>query len=401
MADNIKEYFNIINDEYINIVKNSSIHIKFKVEIVDVTEKNIIKDITPLISKGSLKITENYQQGTRLSCSFSLINNDGSVTPSHETGMLWIGTKIKVHIGLKSVSNGDIYWFPKGVYYVSSVNSSRRDQMINVEATDKFSYLTGDLGYNQITGTYKFTANQKVYKIIKDILMLDMGNGSVIDSIPPVLDPAYKDEVLPYDINKTAGTGLGEILIELANVLGCNIFYDNNGALNIQSGTLDISYSQLSSVWDFKDVLTEYTDSSMNYNYSGVVNVITVIGNNTNDKIYSYTAENNNILSPTRIEYIGRKESEPVETSMAYSEERAKEYAEFLLQKKSILQSTIDFTCTFIPHLVVDNVITISDRYYGLMQERFIIQSINVGDDGTMQISASNIAQLPYYEIKG
>ena len=63
------------------------------------------------------------------------------------------------------------------------------------------------------------------------------------------------------------------------------------------------------------------------------------------------------------------------------------------------MQSTIDFTCTLLPHLAVDKVIAITDKYYGFIQERFIIQSIDVGSDGLMQISASNIAQLPYYEL--
>ena len=67
---------------------------------------------------------------------------------------------------------------------------------------------------------------KKIYDIIRSILLMDKWNGEVIDYIDPLLDPLYKDEVLPYDINKSAGSYLGDILIELANILGANIYYD-------------------------------------------------------------------------------------------------------------------------------------------------------------------------------
>lgn len=393
------DYIDVNNQQYLKIAKCESIHPKIKIEMIDNSEKNMIRDITKEVQKDSVSITENCQQGVRLTCSFTLINTDGSLTPSHDTGVLWIGSKFRIYIGLTDPDSGDTYWFPKGIYYVSNVNSSRREKTVSVEGIDKFGMLSGDLGYSQLTGTYQFKAGQKVYSVIRDILMLDMGNGTVIDPISPIFDANYKNELLPYDINKSSGGVLGDILIELANVLGCNIFYDYNGHLNIESGTLDISYSQDASIWDFEEILPEYVDSSLNYDYTNVINCVTVVGNNVNDKIYSYTAENNNVLSPTRIEYIGRKEGEPTETSMAYSDARAKEYAQFLLKRKSIMQSTVDFTCTLLPHLAVDKVIAITDKYYGFIQERFIIQSIDVGSDGLMQISASNIAQLPYYEL--
>lgn len=393
------DYINTYDERYVQVAMRESIYPKIKVEIIDNSEKNVIRDITEAIQKDSFSITENYQQGVRLTCSFVLINSDKSLTPSPETGTLWIGTKFRVYVGLYDSDRKDTYWFSKGVYYVSNVSSSRKEQTVSIDGIDKFGLLSGDLGYGKLTGTYQFKAGQKVYSAIKDILMLEMGNGTIIDPISPVLDSNYKDEILPYDINKSSGRVLGDVLIELSNVLGCNIFYDNNGRLNIQSGTLDMSYSQDASIWDYTDILQEYVDSSLNLDYTNVVNCITVIGNNVNDKVYSYTAENNNVLSPTRVEYIGKKEMEPIETSMAYSEQRAKEYAQFQLKRKSILQSTIDFTSTFIPHLGVDKVISITDKYYGFTQERFIIQSIDIHPDGLMKISASNISQLPYYDL--
>lgn len=398
------EYVDVVNDRYIFLAKQSTIYPKFKLDILDKYEKNVSEEIIGNISQdnsGSINI--NYQQGVRMSCSISLINEDKKYTPSPKTGLFWIGTKFKLYIGLEDPDNSDIYWFSEGVYYVNNPtnNNNFSSKIITINGIDKFGILSGDLGYNQLTGNYRISAGQKIYDIIKSILLIDKGNGDLIDYVSPLLDPIYKDEVLPYDINKAAGSYLGDILIELANILGANIYYNKNGRLVVSSGTTDISYSQAGSVWNFSDKETEYMDNSLTYDYTNVINSITVIGNNTNDKIYSYTAENNNIFSPTRISYIGKKELAPIETAMAYNKDRAKDYAEFELNRRSILQSSISFNCSLIPTLDVDKVCTITDDYYEFNSERFIIQSLSIPltTSSTMQVNASNIASLPYYDV--
>lgn len=397
------DYVDIRNDRYEFLAKSSTIYPKFRLDILDKYEKNVVDEIVEDISQdNSGSISVNYQQGVRMSCSISFINKDNKYTPSFKTGMFWLGSKFKLYIGLADPDNDDIYWFSEGVYYVNNPtnNNNFSSKIVTINGIDKFGLLSGDLGYNQLTGNYRISAGQKIYDIIKSILLMDKGNGELIDYIDPLLDPLYKDEVLPYDINKSAGSYLGDILIELANILGANIYYDKTGRLVVSSGTTDISYSKEAAIWDFSDKETEYMDNSLTYDYTNVINSVTVIGNNTNDKIYSYTAENNNVFSPTRISYIGKKELAPIETAMAYNEDRAKDYAEFELNRKSILQSTISFNCSLIPTLDVNRVCTITDDYYGFNTERFIIQSLSfpLTTTSTMQVSASNIASLPYYD---
>ena len=398
------EYIDLVNKRYLELVKSEVIYPKFKIEVVDKYEKIVLKEIVQNISQDSAgSININYQQGIRMSCSITLINNNKEFSPSSMNGLFWIGSKFKLYIGLYDSDNDDNYWFSEGVYYVNNPvnNSAFSNKTVTITGIDKFGMLTGDLGYNQLTGTYKVLAGTNIYNIIKDILLLDLGNGNLIDYITPILDPLYKDEVLPYDINKSAGSYLGDILIELANILGADIFYNKRGNLVVSSGTEDISYSNLASIWDFSDKETEYMDNSLTYDYTNVINCVTVVGNNTNDIIYSYTAENNNPLSPTRISYIGRKELAPIETSMVYNEDRAQDYAKYELNRRSILQSTINLNCSLIPTLDVNKVCTITDDYYGFDSERFIIQSISfpITTKSTTQISVSNIASLPYYEL--
>ncbi len=232
--------------------------------------------------------------------------------------------------------------------------------------------------------------------------MLPIGNGNVIDPVEPFFDAIYKDVTMPYTLKKAPGEYMSTILIELANILGSNIYYDKTGRLNVRSGTTDMSYSQDAPIWDYTDVLPEYYGSTLSFNYTNVINSMTVVGSNVDGIVCSWTAENHNPLSPTRIEYIGRKEAVIIDSPMAYSEQRAKEYAEYMLKRKSILQEGITIQSAPIPHLDVDRVINITDKYYGYQQQRFIIQSLTLPLGVTAQASiiASNIATLPYYELQ-
>lgn len=396
------EYFNVYNKKYVEIAKRNEIYPQFKIELLDHRD-NVINDISQELSLdtgGSISI--NYQQGTRRSCSITFSDPTGKFLPDYNSGLFWINRKFKLYIGLKDIYTGDIYWFSQGVFLTlnpSAVNNFS-DRSVTIQGVDKFGLFGSESGYNQLEGTYSIKAGTNAYSAISDTLMLEMGNGNVLDSIEPILDPKFKDEVLPYDINKAPGNYLSDILIEIADVLGCNIFYDTDGRLNLISGTIDISYSQEASIWEFYDILPEYMDSSLNYDFVNAVNVVKAIGNNVNNKIYEYTAENNNPLSPTRIELIGRK-IKTMESPGIYNEDRAKDYAELMLNRYSIVQKSIGFSASMLPHLDVNKVIGITDQHYNYTQQRFIIQSIDIPFNGSspMNISANNVAELPYYNM--
>lgn len=395
------QYTDVFNSRYIDVAKRQTIYPKFKVEILDVFE-NVVYEATKDISKdNSGSISINYQQGVRRSVSLTFIDSDGYFANNFLNDGSWALKKFKLLIGLKDIFTGDIYWFSQGIFYITNFNASRAlsNKLVSLEGVDKFGIFGSETGYNQLEATYLIPKDTNIYAAIKDILRQDIGNGFSIDPKEPILDPYFINEVTPYDIKKSPGGYMSEILIELAYVLGASIFYDVNGHLNIVRGTLDASYSSYAPMWSFSDVLPEYMNPNLNLNVVGFVNAVRVVSANINDKIYEYTAENNNPSSPTRIGLIGRKIAY-VETAMAYDEQRAKEYAEYKLNEMSILQSSISFNSTFLPHLDVDKVVDISDKYYKYDGKRFIVQSITMplNTSDVMQISACDVATLPYWE---
>lgn len=393
--------YNLYNEDYIKIATKNNIHPKFKIQMLDEYE-NVIDEITGDISRdNSGSISNNYQQGVRRSVSLTFIDTEGKFLPDSNSNLIWANKKFKLFSGLLDTDTNEIFWFSEGVYYFSNVSSSRNgaDKLTTVNGVDKFGKFGSELGYNQLESTYLIPAGTKIYDAIKGILNIDIGNGYPIDPIEPVLDPLYIDEVCPYDISKSPSSYLSEILIELADIIGCDIYYDADGRLHVDSGTIDSSYSNKPSIWDFSDVLPEYMNPSITTNFAEFINTVKVVGNNTNDKTYEYTAVNNNPESPTRVDLIGTK-STYIESASVYNTDRAKDYAEYKLNMFSILQLAVTFSCTFLPHLDVNKVITITDSYYKYEKQRFVIQSITLplSYDGVMSISACNVASLPYYE---
>lgn len=397
-------FVDVYNTDYISLVKASVIKPKFKIELLDLYE-NTIGEITKDISadnSGSISI--NYQQGVRRSCSFTLSDTFGKYRPMSNDNIFGFNTKFKIYVGLENIQTGETYWFSQGIFYTTNPTSSHANsnKTVTVNGVDKFGIFTSDTGYNQLEGTYIVPAKSKLYAVVKDILSLELGNGYMIDPKEPHIDAEFIDYELPYDIKKSPGSYMGDILIELGNVLGADIFYDTNGILNITSGTTDITYSKQSSIWDFSDVLPEYSNGSVSLNTIDAINIVKVVGNQVNDsEIYIGNAENHNPLSPTAIEKIGRKIYYE-ESANLPNQARADEYAKYVLNSKSIIQTAIGFSSTLIPHLDVNRVITITDDYYKYEQERFIIQSITMPLDSKtlMSISCNNIASLPYYDLR-
>lgn len=396
------ELFENVNVEYIDAASSKNIYPKYKVELLDFYE-SIIMDITEYIDADSdNSISVNYQQGVRRTCSLTLIDSDGKIMNS---GMFlrWLNYKIKIYVGLYNIKSGNIFWFSQGIFYIINPTVNRLTKTITIEGVDKYGFLGSETGYNQITSTYIIPYDTSLKNAISDTLMLDIGNGKVIDSKSVHINPSLISEKSPYDIKKSPSTYLSDIFIEIGNIFGADTYYNTNGNLCYDIGTEDVSYSTLSSIWDFSDNDFEYLDSILSVNTVDIVNSVTISSNNSDSSaVYTYTAENHNYSSNTSIENIGRKEYYE-ESSFVYNDDTAKDYAKYVLNQKTILQNSINITCPLLPHLDVNKVITITDNYYNFSRNRFIIQSLNIplNSKNTMTITASNVSSLPYYEFTG
>lgn len=394
------DFYNLNNQRYRDIISSSSIPVTYKVDILDSYDE-ILFELTDYISEDNGSISINYKQGIRRTCNVTLLDIDGTLFP-RANGIIWINTKIKIYIGIRDIYNNDTYWFSQGVFYIYNPTIDREGRTITLSGVDKFGLLGGELGYNALTSTHVMQEGVNVRQFINDTLMIDLGNGFPIDSARAIIDMNIGNTSFPYEMTKSPNTYLGEMFIDIGNALGADVYYDVEGRMRYTSGLLESSYAFEPSVWNFKDVLPEYSNPTISTNTVDVINSVTIVGNNSNIKeLFESTVENFNPNSDFAVNKIGRK-SYYEETPNIQIQKHADDYANLVLSQKSILQETITFECHIIPHIDVNQVISITDKYYDFEEQRFIIQSIDMplNINSNMKLTVTNTAILPYYELR-
>lgn len=339
---------------------------------------------------------ENYQNGQRRNISFSLYNYTGKYTPSINN--LWKGTKFSFECGLEIDDVGTVIWFPKGIYVVTniSVSEDSSQKNVSVEMADKFAVLTGKTG--TLETTYTIGPNRLISDIVKDILKTDLGNDSQLDPKTFILDNALKGKKTQATISKSAGDTFGAIILELATQMSAEVFYDVEGHLTfvpIDYVSKDVDKPIL---YQFYDYQGDFGSNNLTFDFDGIINRIIVIGNNINGGVCRATAVNDDPSSPLCYQRIGYHTGSPINDNNITSNILAQERADYELRNKLILRSTASNLVRFNPLLLVNNLVGVTDEFYGFNQEKFLLQSISYSIDysGSMSISSSNARNLPF-----
>ena len=377
-----------------DVLKRPTIKPRFRLFVLnpDETINYEIPEEDIIINSGNF--TENYQNGQRKSVNINLINVDGKYTPSINT--IWVHDRFRFDVGLEF--DGQVYWFPRGIYVLGNPSADHQDsdKQVSLTLVDKFAVLEGKAG--TLEATYEIPVGSDIEQAIMGILTLDNGSGYPIDLKPIIYDRAFKGFKMPYTLSKDAGSTLGEMLLEIGTILNAEVYYNSQGNLciiNINETTLDV---QKASLWDYSDEDRDYDSATANYDFENAVNEVHIVGDNINNEIFSAMAKNENPISPLCIQRIGRR-IEYINDSNIYSDDLAQQRANYELRKFGILKTTMNIQVSFNPLLFVNNLITITDKYYNLERERFLIQSISytIGNESQMTVSCSNIVNFNQY----
>ena len=377
-----------------DVLKRPTIKPRFRLFVLnhDETINYEIPEEDIIINSGNF--TENYQNGQRKSVNINLINVDGKYTPSINT--IWVHDRFRFDVGLEF--DGQVYWFPRGIYILGNPSADHQDsdKQVSLTLVDKFAVLEGKAG--TLEATYEIPVDSDIEQAIMGILTLDNGSGYPIDLKPIIYDRAFKGFKMPYTLSKDAGSTLGEMLLEIGTILNAEVYYNSQGNLcviNINETTLDV---QKASLWDYSDEDRDYDSATANYDFENAVNEVHIVGDNINNEIFSAMAKNENPISPLCIQRIGRR-IEYINDSNIYSDDLAQQRANYELRKFGILKTTMNIQVSFNPLLFVNNLVTITDKYYNLERERFLIQSISytIGNESQMTVSCSNIVNFNQY----
>lgn len=338
---------------------------------------------------------ENYQNGQRRSLSFTLYDEDGKYTPG--INRMWAGTRLRLDLGVE-LSGGETIWCQKGIYVVSkatpSISSSGRE--VAISAGDKYSLFENASG--KIDSTYEIPVGTEIEGLIRDTLLTEMGNGGPFDPKPFIYHSSFKGKRTQATITKSAGDALGGILSEIATQLSAETFYNAAGNLVVVPTSEVTSDGDKPLICELSSDAGEIEGLSFDLNYDEIVNRIIVVGGGVDGGSCRAEAQNDDAASPLCVQRIGRRTGDVVNDSNITSQVLAQERADYELRQKLILKSTSSVTASFNPFLEVNNLVAISDSFFGLDHERFLIQSVSCSLDygGQMSLSFTNLGNLPF-----
>ena len=174
---------------------------------------------------------------------------------------------------------------------------------------------------------------------------------------------------------------------------GC-IYYDSVGRLNIEPNEDDLLDKNKEIVYNFTQNNCEILGKSREYQFSNVYNDVLCVGATINGYMAKGRATNTNIKSDLCVQRIGKK-TKVFEDTNYYSDELCQDWANYLLRRNTILQSSLNISTIPMYHLDVNKLITITNEKNHLEQEKFLINSLSIPlGIGQMTMSVISVDEL-------
>lgn len=350
------------------------------------------------IVQDSISYNEKYTNGQRKDLSFKLINIEKEYGSQQEykympnVNGLWYNTKIKYEQGFEY--QGVIFYFEKGIFVINNFELSHgtgaRD--ILYQCTDKFGAFEGPLG--TLEDGYEIPVGTPVNDVINDMLNMSCPDGYIVDPKPPIIDSKYFQFKTQSTIRVDAGGTMGSIFEQLGTQMSAEYYYNNTGNLSFYPINDSMNDIDKPIIWTYNELNTD------NLSFQGqdeIVNVVKVIGTNVDNKIYTYVAKNTNLNSPINIYRIRERKTAPIESPNIWSEEMAKELAEYNLRKHMILTFNYSLTVPYNPLLLNNTVVELYNTELNIEKARFLINGIQyTSGSAQMQIDITNISDLSF-----
>ena len=360
--------------------------------------ETIKKDITAyVIPEGSLEKT--YQQGSTRSLSITLANPDRIWVPSPTRGLLWTNSKFKLIMGLQL--DNTIYWQDEGIFVCQDpdLNNASAHKTISIQLLDKFALLDGTIS-GKLGTDYQVSLGTNIYTTIKSLLNLSRDKmGNPYDFKAPILPSRYETAVTSYTLKKTAENTIGEIFTDLANMISCDIFYDECGRLTLRENIEDLDLHQRPVRWHYRDVVegAEFFEVSMKIEWSKIINKVYVIGMNINGRLCKGEAANVNPKSAYNVNGLFGEHPLIVNDELINSDQRCVDRANYELKKNAMKYASVKIKSVYIPHLNCNDLVCWSFEDYGYVNQLFALQSLSIplNPKDLVDISMTNLEDLP------
>lgn len=375
------------------LAKANEKSVKTKIEILSESE-NVIWEIGDDVILGSDNYDCEYNQGSQSKLSFSVPNLSPLYTGG-ESSWFWYTRKIRYWKGLYEPANGNTYWFSKGIFVVTGITVNFNT--IDITCVDKFGALTSEYGSTMIDKSLKIETESTVEGFITSLLALPKGNGQPLDCKKPLIDYDLRNISTGEELELAAGTYAADILLQFANTLKCRIYYDRDGVLRVSAGHLDYAYENKAIAWSFDDgAVANIVSASLSYDFPDAKNVVTVWGEDFEGFQYTSTAENRNAKSALSIDKVGYRVGQTKENLYGYNQKNVDDFAQMYLQMQTIIGTSVTVECPMLPHLEVEQCVSVSYEELGLIDKKFLVSGVSYGGD-SMTISLVNLDNLPWH----
>lgn len=348
-------------------------------------------DVSSYVIDNSISYSGEYKNGQTRSVSFTVNNKDGFWNPSPVKGVVWAGTKVKLYSGI--LCDDIVYWISKGVFVMKNPSYDEDERTASLQFADKFATLDGTLG-GKLQTDYKINAGTPIYQAISTLLQLDTGNGVKFDLKPIVFPSKHAGVVTPYTLEVTHSNSIGDIILELANIISCDAFYNEEGYLTLQPADDLLDVANKSVLWRFGDKCLSRTSTDYNTDFEGVINIVCVVGANINGAIVKHISTNDNAKSPSNI-YMMPIKFEYISDSNISTYELCEVRADYELQKKSVVAMTYNFECLYMPFIEANSVVLYTDAEKGIYNQRLFVTSVSTSGS-RVNMTCTNVEDLPF-----
>lgn len=374
-------------DSYMRSVLNNVRYPCYKIELLR-WDETVIRTIEQFVVNNSGSVDISNSEGVRRTCSFKMHNIGGESLEL--INALSICSKFRVFLG--ELINGRPYYFVNGVYLFDdpSISGGQATREISISGTDKWSMLNGKHG-GIIEGTYTVKAGSTVGDVIRRTLCLDIVN----DPVAPNVDPALENELVTYDITKSAGSTVADIFLDVALNVNGTCYYDEEGRFTLKK-IEDNRFRCVAHDFGVKDFT--YQSSTKKLNYSGIYNSVLVVGENIKDTETEvrFELKNEDLSDPYSIPNSGIKKVFKVSEYVngIDTEQKAIERAYYEMDLIRRNYASISINCATLLYLNENDVITLHDSSIDENSTaKYIINSISrpIGTDLGMTMEVSRI----------
>ena len=264
------------------------------------------------------------------------------------------------------------------------VRSTGSTSIVSIEGYDNFSLLNGTLAGQLDTSVSTIEKGT----LITDAVSLTLADAGIVQT--PLIYSS--DEQVPTNLVQEAGSTYGDVLIELANILAWQIYFNQHGR-PVFKPTPDETL--IDRIWDFNDEEVSYMGCDHNFNYADVRNNIVVYGDNIDGALAVGTAEDNGVFSPTSISRIGKR-TKSITDNMIKDSTLAQNRANYELRNSIQAYEYVDLRCINLDFLEANDVVSLRDTNGALDDDRYLIKQINrnLNFNSTMTVKAWKVREI-------